>query len=246
MKHLLIILTALSLIAAGCQKDPIASALVGPNPAYVGDVITFESRSTNTDYVEWEMGDGFTYSEPYVEHYYDDPGVYDVKLKAFGTKGGVNVAVIPVEVIGATLTIDVRVWTEDWDTPDYNGYYVPGARVRLYPTAADWDAETNLIEELYTDSNGRCVFSNLSYKEYYADIWEAYHDNYTLRDEDIYWVTSPFMNNDYIWEAPVDYYPGGKKSTATGDRSERTRETVSSGQKRTLSGKKTAVPREKK
>ena len=240
MKHLLIILTALSLIAAGCQKDPIANAIVGPNPAYVGDIITFESRSTNTDYVEWEMGDGFTYSEPYVEHYYDDPGVYDVKLKAFGTKGGVNVAVIPVEVIGATLTIDVRLWTED-----NTGYYVSNARVRLYPTVADWDAETNLTGELYTDSNGRCVFSNLSYQEYYVDIWEASHDNYTLKDEDVFWITSPFMDDDYIWEALVDYYPG-KKSTVTGDRSERTRETVSSGQKRALSGKKTAVPREKK
>ena len=80
MKHLLTIIAALSLIATGCQKDPIATAIVGPNPAYVGDVITFESRSTNTSYVEWEMGDGFSYSEPYVEHYYVDPGGYDAKL----------------------------------------------------------------------------------------------------------------------------------------------------------------------
>ena len=92
MKRILIILPILSLIVAGCFREPLADAIISPNPAYVGEDIDFTNLSNNTDYVEWEMGDGATSSAFNVTHFYYDPGFYDVKLKAFGVKGGVTTA----------------------------------------------------------------------------------------------------------------------------------------------------------
>ena len=42
MKRVTIILSALSVIATACQKDPYADAIITPNPAYVGEDITFD------------------------------------------------------------------------------------------------------------------------------------------------------------------------------------------------------------
>jgi len=213
MKQFIIILSVLSLVAMGCKRQPFAEAEVTPNPAYVGEYVSFKSYSTNTDYVEWDMDDGFTYDEPVVDHYFVDPGFYDVRLRAFGTNGGVDVATIPMEVIGSELTVVVRRYYELNDPP---GYLLPNARVRLYPTVTDWEQETNLVAEGYTNSIGEVTFDNLSYQRYYIDVWEAFHDNYTLASEDIGWIETEMLEGIYLWtfEALVDYYPDGKKSAA--------------------------------
>jgi hypothetical protein len=65
----------------------------------------------------------------------------------------------------------------------YHEYVVPDASVRLYPTITDWDNETNMESEGYTDKDGIIVFSNLGPYVYYVDVWEKSHDNYTLRKE---------------------------------------------------------------
>ena len=244
MKRILTILPILSLIVIGCNREPFADASISVNPAYVGEYVKFQSYSTNTDYVEWDMNDGYTYSDFVVDHYFVDPGFYDVQLKAFGTKGGVDVAIFPVEVIGAELTVEVRLYSEPNEPLNY---LLPGARVRLYPTVTDWEQETNLVVEGYTNSEGQVLFDNLSYQRYYVDVWEDFHDNLMLADEDLGFIETDELEGIYLWTfiAMVDYYPLGKKSTASGERSERILEAPSAGEKRTPEGiiSKTPVKR---
>lgn len=231
MKRILTILPILSLIVIGCNREPFADASISVNPAYVGEYITFQSYSTNSDYVEWDMGDEYTYDDPLVEHYYEDPGWYDVELKAFGTKGGVDIAVFPVEVIGSELTVEVRLYS---DPGAPLGALIPNARVRLYPDLPAWNAEERMEVEAYTNSYGQCTFTNLSYQRYYVDVWDDFHDNYTLASEDVGFIETDPLEGIYLWTfvAMVDYYPGGKKSTASKTRPELTLDAPATGDKR--------------
>ncbi len=213
MKRLLNILPILALLIAGCNREPFADGDIQPNPAYVGEDITFRDFSSNTDYVEWDFDDGYVSSDYIAHHYYIDPGTYDVRLRAFGTKGGVNTASFTVEVWGAELKIIVQLWTPE-NEPE--GYLVQGASVILYPTLDDWINETNPVGELFTNQNGEVTFANLSYQRYYVDVWEANHDNYQLAAEDVGFIETQPLEGAYYqtFIAYVDYYPDGKKSTA--------------------------------
>ncbi len=124
MKRLLIILPSLLLALAGCYREPYADAFISPSPAYVGEDIHFTNTSSNTDYVEWDMGDGTSASAFNVSHFYYDPGSYHVNLSAYGRNGDVSVASFVVDVIGSELEIVVREVLDE--------YYVEGASVILY------------------------------------------------------------------------------------------------------------------
>ena len=213
MKRLLNILPILALLIASCNREPYADGDIQPNPAYVGEDVTFRDFSSNTDYVEWDFDDGYTSSNFIATHYYIDPGFYNVKLRAFGTKGGVNTASFSVEVWGAELKIIVQLYTLP-NEPE--GYVVPGASVILYPTLDDWINETNPVGELFTNQYGEVTFANLSYQRYYVDVWEANHDNYQLAAEDVGFIETQLLEGAYYqtFIAYVDYYADGKKSTA--------------------------------
>jgi len=216
MKRLLFILTILPVILAGCRKDPYADAFISPNPAYVGEEIYFENLSTNAQHFEWNMGDGTTYTGVHVTHYYDDPGLYLVSLKAFGEKGGVSTASFEVEVIGSTLKIIVKEY--------YDEYVVPNASVILYPTLNDWMQTSNpvlkpdgSIDEKFTNGVGECIFTGLSYQRYYVDVYEANHDNYTLAAEDYGFIETQLLEPgyDHTFVAYVDYYESTAKKSAS-------------------------------
>lgn len=247
MKRLITILPLLALLIISCRREPFADATVDLNPAYVGEYVRFTSYSTNADYIEWDMDDGYTYNDPVVDHYFVDPGYYDVELRAFGTKGGVSVAEIPMEVIGAELTVVVREY--------YDEYLVPGASVILFPTLQDWDNQTNPVllpngelYELFTNSIGECTFTGLSYQRYYIDVWEANHDNRQLGVEDVGFIETEMLDGSYYWtfEALVDYYPDGKKATAADARPHRDLKAAAAGEKRVATERHTKVPRERK
>jgi len=254
MKRFIFILPLLSLLVISCHREPFAEATVDQNLPFVGEYVRFTSFSTNTDYVEWDMDDGFSYTDPVVDHYYVDPGPYDVTLRAFGTKGGVSTAVIPIDVISAELKVVVILWT-DTENGEDPGYLLQGASVILYPTREDWIDQTNpvLLEdgslyELFTNSDGECTFTGLSYKQYYIDVWEAYHDNRLLGGEDIGWVETPMLEGAYYWtfEAMVDYYPDGKKAAAAIKRAPRSLEAPHPGENRTPADVVKKAPRERK
>ena len=219
MKRLLLILIVLPLLATSCYDEPYADASITPNPAYVGETINFLNLSQNTGDVEWDLGDGGTSSSNNLDYFYYDPGTYNVKLKAYGDKNYVDFATFPVEVIGSELTVVVRLWT-DIDAGEAPGYLLPNARVRLYPTLTDWNEETNMAVEGFSNSVGEVTFDNLSYQRYYVDVWEANHDNYTLAGEDVGFIETAELEGIYYWtfDALVDYYPNGKKSATSRER----------------------------
>jgi hypothetical protein len=162
--------------------------------------------------------------------------------------------VIPEEVIGAELTVVVRLWT-DIEMGEAPGYLLPGASVILYTTLQDWDDRTNPVllpdgslYELFTNSIGECTFTGLSYKRYYIDVWEANHDNEQLGLEDAVWIETPMLEGVYVWtfEAMVDYYADGKKAAVAGERPPTTLKAAPSGEKRTPGEIVKKVPRERK
>lgn len=244
MKRILYILPILALLIAGCSRDPYADGFITPNPAYVGEDVEFRDLSTNTDYVEWDFGDGYRSDDYTAYHYYVDPGFYDVKLRAFGTKGGVNTASFVVEVWGAELKIVVQLWTPENEPP---GYYVQGASVILYPTLDDWINETNPVGELFTNQYGEVTFANLSYQRYYVDVWEQNHDNYQLAAEDVGWIETQMLEGAYYqtFIAYVDYYADGKKSTARSSDKAAIMEEGGSGMQRQPADNKLSEPRRK-
>jgi len=242
MKRLLYILPILAIIIAGCSREPYADGIVAPNPAYVGEDVTFTDRSTHTDYVEWDFGDGIGSSNFIAVNRYIDPGFYDASLRAFGTKGGVNTWSFVVEVWGADLTVVVQLYTPPGSEP---GYFVEGASVILYPTLNDWINQTNQVEEQYTNRYGEASFSGLSYQRYYVDVWEANHDNYQLAAEDVGWIETQMMEGEYLqtFYAFVDYYPDGKKSTTRATNRSEKMEQGAIGTKRELKENKLSKPR---
>lgn len=253
MKRILAILPLLTLIVLGCNREPFADATVNPNPVYAGDYVRFTSYSTNTDFVEWDMDDGFMYNDPVVDHYFVDPGWYDVTLRAFGTKGGVSSLVIPVEVIGSELTIIVQ---EYWDE-----YYIPDAEIYLFRTLENWDsARYDLaIGPFYTNSYGEVTISGLSYQNYYVDAyyWDGINEyaNWDLGWEDVYWIeTDPPAGLDNAFIAWVEVLTDMKKSAPTGEELRKRRipysrpagQKKATGQDRPLKENKTTQPGEKR
>jgi len=204
MKRLITILPLLSLVVISCHREPLAEASVDYNPAYVGEYVRFTSYSTNTNYVEWDMDDGYTYDEPVVDHFFVDPGTYDVRLNAFGDKGGVSTAVIPMEVIGSEITIEVREY--------YDEFLIPNVEIYLFRSLEDWDTgDVDIaIGPFYTDDYGQVDISNLSYQKYYVDAYyrvgnEGYV-NWNLGMEDEYWIETQLLSglDDHFFVAYVD------------------------------------------
>lgn len=187
MKRIFLIIPVLSLMLAACTPDPYADAFITPNPAWVGEDISFTNLSTNTDYVEWTMGDGSSSSNFNVVHYYTDPGPYDVTLRAFGKKNGQSVASFVIDVDGSELMVVVQDVFDD--------FFIEEASVLLYASYNDWldaDFEKAVGGEQFTNRYGECWFEGLSYQKYYVDVYyqvgnEGYV-NWLLGDDDIGWI----------------------------------------------------------
>ncbi len=254
MKRLLTILTALSLIATGCQKDPIANANITPFDPYVGEEITFDNLSTNTDYTEWDMGDGATSTAYNVKHSYVDPGTYTVTQRSFRDKGGMSSASYMLEVTGSELTIIVKEYWEE--------YVIPDVEIYLFYTLDDWDTgDVNLaVGPFYTDKYGEVTISGLSYQNYYVDAYyrngnEGYV-NWDLGLEDVIWIDTKLLTG---WEyhtfvAYVDAVLFDEKKSAPAVeevRQGRTSHSLAAGQKkatgqdRPIKENKSTQPREK-
>ncbi|MEN8201105.1 MAG: PKD domain-containing protein [Bacteroidota bacterium] len=251
MKRLFTILSALSLIATACHREPYADAFITPNPAYVGEDIKFDNISINTDYVEWDMGDGTSSTAYNLKHYYIDPGTYTVTQRAFRDKGGVNVASHVVEVWGAELEIIVQ---EYYDIGAPEGALIPGASVMLYPTLSDWENFTNpvvqyidgvAVTELFTNSIGKVVFDDLSYQSYYVDVWHQNWSNEPLAFEDVGWIETQMLEGAYYqtFIAFVDPVEFTMKSTSRPEGQLRKLEDAAPAQKRDLMINKISKPR---
>jgi hypothetical protein len=186
MKRIIYVTLSISLILISCHKEtpiPQSSFTANMTDAEVGQTISFINSSVNADSFEWNFGDGSLSNEVEPVHVFTATGSYEISLTAF-SKGGENKSSLVINVhVPTLLVIEVREY--------YSNDLIPNASILLYPTLADWDAQTNSVSEAFTDQNGVAVFSNLSPYVYYVDVWEATHDNYALRGEDVGFIRTP-------------------------------------------------------
>jgi hypothetical protein len=214
MKKIIYILLTLPLILFSCEKNPVASFSTDSGEVVVGQPVVFHNNSQNSDRFEWDFGDGFVSNESNPIHTFTATGTSTVTLTAI-SKGGHsdNTSLTFDIVIPTLLEIEVREY--------YSEDLIPDASIILYPTLTDWDAQTNKIVEGFADADGVAVFSNLDPYVYYVDVWEATHDNYTLRNEDVGFIRTPEItphkiNRFIAWVDVADH--SSSKGAARGNR----------------------------
>lgn len=107
----ILLIIALSALAASCVFEPEADFSANKDIAYVDERINFYNHSSYADYYEWDFGDG-TYSSNFnASHSYESPGYYTVTLRAY-ENDIVSVARMTIEVIS---NIDFSVNTQYTD-----------------------------------------------------------------------------------------------------------------------------------
>src|SRR5690606_12799168 len=150
----------------------------------VGQDVIFYNESHNAVEFEWDFGDGFISNVANPVHVFTGTGTFEVLLTVYSGSGLSDKASITIDVkIPTLLEIEVVEY--------YDEYIIPGASVRLYPTLPDWEDEQDMTSEGYTDADGFVVFSHLGPYIHYVDVWEAEHNNYALKDEDVNFIRTP-------------------------------------------------------
>jgi hypothetical protein len=160
----------------------------------------------DADRFEGDFGDGFISNSFNASHYYEQTGDYIVRLKAYNN-GTVDIAQMNVRV-GASLEITVEEYYDPF-------YLVTDISVRLYPSIPDWENQTNMVVEGFTNNNGVVRFDYLYNDIYYVDVYGPNHDNYKLAAEDVGFIETQILIGGRVnpFIAKVDYYPPAKKST---------------------------------
>lgn len=200
MKRILYLFLAMPLFLISCQKTPQASFSADTANPEVGQSVYFNNSSRDAVRFEWDFGDGTTSSAKNPTHIFTGTGPVVVKLSAFSKNHIEDKATLSLNILIPTL-LEVEVLEY------YKLTTVPNASVYLYPTITDWDAQTNVEAQGYTDADGIVVFSNPGAFVFYVDVFEKNYDNYTLRNEDPGFVTTstvlPNKINRFV--AYVDY-----------------------------------------
>jgi hypothetical protein len=205
MKRIFYLILIIPIFLISCEITPEALFSVDKPEPEVGEEVFFTNHSFNAERFEWDFGDGSYSEEINPIHIYTGTGSYQVKLKAISESGFSAEAIKVIDVkIPTLLEIEVLEY--------YDKYPVANASVILYPTLSDWDNERNSITEGFTDANGIVLFSGLRKSVYYADIWEAHHNNYTLRNDNVLFIQTPEVLPNRInrFVAYVDYVAGTK------------------------------------
>jgi PKD repeat protein len=81
--HYLLLLAIPVFLFASCKPKPAACISSDFIQVQVNDPITFSSCSDNADRLEWNMGDGTTFTYHTVSYAYTTPGTYIVTLTVF-------------------------------------------------------------------------------------------------------------------------------------------------------------------
>jgi len=214
MKRIIYMFLVLPLILFSCETIPRAQFSTDTIKPEVGQDVYFENESQNAVEYNWDFGDGYVSNERDPVHTYTGTGAFDVVLTAISKKGLEDKSTITIQVMIPTL-LEIEV-LEYWDE-----YFVPDASVRLYPTLIDWEEETNMETEGYTDADGVVVFSHLGPRVYYVDVWEQYHSNYDLKLEKVEFIRTdeimPHKINKFT--AWVDYTGEVTKGTTKDQKS---------------------------
>jgi hypothetical protein len=210
MKRLLIIGVIAAVFATSCEIHPYADFVVDNRFVQPNETVRFSNVSDNASTYHWDFGDG-TYSNVRSPvHVYTNEGIYNVTLTVHSKDGNVDRASIEMEVF---YDVELEVTVAEWNKDYIIDYLIAGASVRLYPTLYDWDNETNMVVEGFTDNYGVVLFTGLIPKRYYVDVWTEDYNNFILRDDDPGFITtqplSQFYYNTFI--AWVDYNPSSNQ-----------------------------------
>jgi hypothetical protein len=199
--------------ATSCELQPNAFFFTDKIDVIVGEEVAFTNNSYNAFRFEWDFGDGNRSTAVNPVYSYSSTGTFQVMLAAITRKGNADYAYQTINVkYPTTLEIEVLEWDQE--------YPVEGASVILYPTLDDWDNETNMLVEGFTDQNGKVIFTGLGSYVYFVDVWEMNHNNYTLKTEDVNFIRIPQLVPNHInrFVAWVDYVGGKGGSSETRDR----------------------------
>ncbi len=200
MKKFLPIISILALVFTSCYRDSEADFSASNTTVEVGEDVYFTNYSYNVDYYEWDFGDGYISNAVNPVHYYDVEGTYRVTLSVFDNGVLVDQAFMTIYVQNTALVVTVLEY--------YDEYPVYDAEVTLYTSLYDWDNMINPVATGYTNRYGKVTFEGLTYTgEYFIDVFEAEHNNYTLREEDVNFIrTTPLLRNGInYFTAWVDY-----------------------------------------
>lgn len=212
MKKIFYLSIILSAFLLSCERTPEAHFSVDKIEPEVGQDVIFYNESHNAVEFEWDFGDGFISNVANPVHVFTGTGTFEVLLTVYSGSGLSDKASITIDVkIPTLLEIEVVEY--------YDEYIIPGASVRLYPTLPDWEDEQDMTSEGYTDADGFVVFSHLGPYIHYVDVWEAEHNNYALKDEDVNFIRTPEILPHRInrFTAWVDY-TGETKGTRSSAR----------------------------
>jgi hypothetical protein len=206
MKRLFYFSVILSFTLVSCQKSPRAYFSTDTSEPEVGQVVYFDNNSRNADNYEWDFGDGYISDAVNPEHVFRASGSFEVSLTAKSNSGYTDKATLTMNVMIPTL-LEIEV------LEFYHEYPVANASVRLYPTLTDWNDETNMELEGFTDSDGKVVFSGLGAYVWYVDVWAESYDNYLLKNESVDYIRTdeviPHKINRFIaWVDSVDHGKG--------------------------------------
>ena len=208
MKKIIYILLAGALVIMGCSRQPYADFFTSRTICEVGDIIYFTNNSMDADHFEWDFGDGYMSTEFNPSHMYQDDGLYTVSLTAYDDGRVFDKAFVTINVLFPT-TLDIEVLEY------YDEYPVEGASVILYNSLADWWDEYNPLVEGFTNQDGFVTFSMLEMQRYYVDVWEEYHNNWILAEDDYRFIETDLLIPHEInyFLAWVDYIEPTLKST---------------------------------
>lgn len=212
MRTIYTLLILLAILFSSCTPMPDAAFYTSSVNVEVGEMVYFTNASLEASYFDWDFGDGTYSNEVDPAHAYQATGDFLVALTAYSGHRSSDKAFQTITVhYPTTLVLTVLEY--------YDEYPVSNASVILYPTYQDWLDETNMVTEGFTNDQGVVIFSYLEPREYYVDVWEENHNNYTLAQEDVGFITTDilFENEVNFFTAYVDY-TGSRKSLSPHDR----------------------------
>ena len=213
MKKIVYIIIAGALVIMSCGRQPYADFFTSRTECEVGDIIYFTNNSMDAAYFEWDFGDGYFSNEFNTQHMYSEEGFYTVSLTAFAGDHIFDRTFVTVHVLFPT-TLDIEV------VEYYDEYVVPDASVILYNSLDDWWDEYNPSVEGFTNQDGFVTFSQLDPQRYYVDVWEEYHNNWILAEEDYGFIETDVLipNEINYFLAWVDYVEPTLKSAGRPDK----------------------------
>ena len=200
MKKLYFLIAIGALVFTSCERHPYADFYASDQVIEINQIVYFTNNSTDADYFEWDFGDGTGSNSLNPSHSYAYEGTYTVRLTAYRNGSHADESIMTISVVFPT-TLEITVLEY------YDEYPVSDASVRLYPSLYDWDNETNMVVEGFTDGQGVVTFTGLNPVSYCIDVWHSNYDNYSLRNEDVDFIKTLSLQRHQLntFIAYVDY-----------------------------------------